>query len=87
LFQQLDESNYQTISKFAQKSTNILLTMQEAEGVLRTLGLLASDSVNERLEFLKFWRQIVASERETVVPILDPNGTHEGENLRTELFY
>ena len=82
----LDESDYHGISKFAQKSVNVLLTMLEAEAILRTMGFLGHDTIEERLEFLKFWKNIVASERETVQPILDPSGTQEGENLRTELF-
>lgn len=65
---------------------NVLLTMLEAEAILRTMGFLGSETIDERLEFLKFWKNIVASERETVTPILDPSGTQEGENLRTELF-
>lgn len=86
MYQQLKDADYHTITKFAQKSVNVLLTMLEAEAVLSKMGFLGLDTLEERLEFLKFWKNIVTSERETVVPILDPSGTQEGENLRTELF-
>lgn len=55
LYKDLHDENYHTLAKFEHRSSNVMIGMHEVEQILKYLGFMARETMEERLEFMRFW--------------------------------